>query len=288
MLKTRWRVVLGILGLTGTLAQAEQDPAVPVSQPAEKQTELSKKGYTNWQPGQGKIPGTPPFRGLQHPRPASSGGTRDTGTIQYDNGTLSALPTAFGQVFGNRFQSGVGGVPLDTITLNSFSFYFLEDSTSDTSLFFQPADPLNAGSISARGSINISGLSNSGPSFTTPVLNVIPQSSLGTSGMFNDTFYLGAWSLNSASSLPTTNEVIGLATNGPCFNGYTASSAPALGGPVSFSNQAFNAIIRANITSPAAVPVELMRFSVEPTVELPTAPGPSTTGPPATKSSHRD
>jgi hypothetical protein len=177
--------------------------------------------------------------------------------MQYDDGNLTALPTIFGQVYGNRFKDGVGGVPLGTLTLNSFSFFFMEDSLTDTSLFFQPADPLNSVSVSARASVNVTGLQNSGPSFSNPILNVVSQPALGTTGVFNNTMFLGAWCLNSATVLPVSNEVIGLATNGPRQEGYTALSGT---GPVVFAQQPFNAILRANVTSAQAVPVELMSF----------------------------
>lgn len=247
----RYRISLWIVGLAvASVATAQH--ANPV-----KRQELQAKGITSWTPGQGRVAGAPAFATVP-PRAGTS--PENTDTMQYDDGNLTALPTVFGAIFGNRFSQGVGGVDLDTITLNSFSFYFLEDSLPDTGLFFQPADPVNTMSINARASTNITGLMNSGPSFMTPVLNVIPQASLGTSGMFTDTFFLGAWCLNSATMFPINNEMIGLATNGPQQKGYTASSGT---GAVPFASQAFNAILRANVTSPATVPVELMSFSVD-------------------------
>jgi hypothetical protein len=101
---------------------------------------------------------------------------------------------------------------------------------------------------------------NSGPNFSAPALNVIDQSMLATTGMFNDTFFLGAWCLNSATMFPINNETIGLSTNGPRQQGYTAVSGT---GPVAFVAQPFNAILRANVTSPNTVPVELMGFGVK-------------------------
>lgn len=255
-------LIVGMMFALTTMAHAQR------GMPPEKQAELQAKGILNWTPGQNRGNG-PPFALLPQPQSVTAqqnpdGTTRvtkaNTDTMQYDNGTLSSLPTTFGQVYGNRFSLGVGGVQLDAITLNSFSFYFMEDSLPDTGLFFQAADPLNTMSINARDSINIAGLMNSGPSFMTPVLNVIPQAGLMTTGMFNDTFFLGAWCLNSNMAFPVNNEVIGLATNGPRQQGYTAASG---NGAVAFAAQPFNAIIRANITSPNTVPVELMNFDVE-------------------------
>ena len=183
-----------------------------------------------------------------------------TGTVQYDSGTINALPTGFGLIFGNRFDRTSGGSAFSgsLIQLNSFSFYFLEDSTADTGLFLQPAEPVGGGSFLARASASIVGLVNSGPSFSAPVLNVIPQPALGTSGQFAaDTFYLGAWSLNDATTFPVDNETIGLDTNGS--QGYTAASGV---GVIAFNNQLFNAVLRANITT-NVVPVELMSFEVD-------------------------
>jgi hypothetical protein len=234
--------------------------AAPVK-PA-KAKELEAKGLSQWRAGQGRVKGKAAFARV----PAKPAGARksrvpeDTATMQYDDGNLTALPTVFGAVYGNRFSQGVGGVQLDAITLNSFSFHFMEDSATDTGLFIQAADPINATSINARTSTDIVGLMNSGPNFSNPVLNVIDQSLLGTSGMFNDTFFLGAWCLNSALTFPVNNETIGLATNGPRQQGYTASSGV---GSVAFAAQPFNAILRANVTSPNAVPVELMGFGVK-------------------------
>lgn len=255
-------LIVGMIFALSSMAHAQR------GMPPEKQAELQAKGILNWTPGQNRSNDLP-FARLPHPKSTSEqqnpdGTTRvtkaNTDTMQYDNGTLSALPSTFGQVYGNRFSLGVGGVQLDAITLNSFSFYFLEDSLADTGLFLQPADPLNTMSINARASVNIGGLMNSGPSFMTPVLNVIDQSMLGTTGMFNDTFFLGAWCVNSVTMFPVNNEAIGLATNGPRQQGYTAVSGM---GAVAFVAQPFNAIIRANITSPNTVPVELMNFDVE-------------------------
>lgn len=229
--------------------------------PAAKRAELQARGLTEWTPGSGKVEGAPVFSVVgAKSAPGGQRAPEDTATMQYDDGNLTALPSVFGQVYGNRFSQGVGGVALDAITLNSFSFYFMEDSLPDTGLFFQAADPLDAGNISSRVSVNVSGLSNSGASFSAPVLNVVPGAALGTSNMFNNTFFLGGWSLNSATAFPVNNEAIGLSTNGPRQQGYTAVSGT---GAVAFAAQPFNAIIRANVTSPNAVPVELMNFQVD-------------------------
>lgn len=225
--------------------------------PAEKQQELSAAGIANWQAGQNQGQG-PVMANLNNTTVV--GVPEDTQTMTYDDGVASALPTIFGAVYGNKFSLGVGGVALSTITLNSFSFYYLEDSPTDTGLFVQPADPLNAASINARASVNVSGLVISGPSFTTPVLNVVPQSALGTTGVFSNTFFLGGWCLNANTAFPVDNEAIVLATNGPRQQGYTAVSGV---GAVAFAMQPFNAILRANVTSPNAVPVELMAFETE-------------------------
>jgi len=238
--------------------------ALATALPAAKQQELTAAGRSGWTPGQGRGHGSVMATvGSGHAAPAGAVVPEDTQTMQYDDGSLTALPTVFGQIYGNRFSQGVGGVTLGALTLNSFSFYFMEDSLPDTGLFVQPADTLNTMSISARNSVNIVGLMNSGPSFMTPVINVIPQASLGTTGMFNDTFFLGAWCLNSATMFPINNEVIGLATNvrGEGNRGYTAVSGV---GAVAFAAQpAFNAILRANVTSAALVPVELMSFDID-------------------------
>jgi hypothetical protein len=238
--------------------------ALAAALPAAKQQELAAAGRNSWTPGQGRGQGPVMATvGSGHTAPAGAVAPEDTQTMQYDDGALTALPTVFGQVYGNRFSQGIGGVPLGALTLNSFSFYFMEDSAVDTGLFFQAADPLNATSISARASINIVGLMNSGPSFSAPVLNVVAQAGLGTTGMFNDTFFLGAWCLNSATMFPINNEVIGLATNvrGEGNRGYTAVSGV---GAVAFAAQpGFNAILRANVTSQALVPVELMSFGID-------------------------
>ncbi len=249
---------IGLLGLAIAAATFAQLPSHPV-----KRAELQARGVTEWTPGQNRnqIP-----KMSRLPQGIPAGGQRDTQTMTYDDGTLSALPTIFGQVYGNTFALGLLNVQLDTITLNSFSFYFMEDSLPDTGLFIQPAAPLNTMSISALASVNIPGLMNSGANFSAPVLNVIDASLLTVMmgppfTMYTDTFYLGAWCLNSATMFPINNEVIGLATNGPRQQGYTAVSGAT--GPVAFAAQAFNAILRANVTSPAAVPVELMSFEIE-------------------------
>ena len=223
--------------------------------PVQKQQELDAAGITDWQGNRGQSPVLSTLQNTTSvPMPD------DTATMTYDDGMVTSLPTVFGLIYGNKFSQGVGGVPLSTITLNSFSFYFLEDSPTDTSLFFQPADPLNATSITARASVNVSPLVNSGQSFTSPVLNVMPQTLLGTTGVFSNTFFLGGWCLNAVTTFPVDNETLVLANNGPRQQGYTASSGT---GPQPFAMQPFNAILRANVTSPNAVPVELMAVSAE-------------------------
>lgn len=228
--------------------------------PAEKQRELNAAGITDWQAGQNR--GQTAFSELAEPIQAPQIQGRDTATMQYDDGTISALPTVFGQVYGNKFTQGVGGVPLSTITLNSFSFYFAEDSIADTGLFLNPASPgATAAVINQRASVNISGLVNNGSAFSNlTTINVVPQSALGTTGQFNNTFYLGAWCLNANTTVPVDNETLGLSTNGPRLQGYTASSGT---GTVAMAAQPFNAVLRANVTSPNAVPVELMAFEAE-------------------------
>jgi hypothetical protein len=226
--------------------------------PAQKQQELSAAGITDWQAGQNRGQG-PAIATLGNaagvPMPD------DTATMVYDDGMVTALPSVFGQIYGNKFSQGVGGVPLSTITLNSFSFYFLEDSPTDTGLFFQPGHPVGPTSFFARASTNVGGLINSGSSFTTPVLNVVPQTALGTTGVFSNTFFLGGWCLNGVTTFPVDNETLVLATNGPRLQGYTASSAASA--TIAYFAQPFNAILRANVTSPNAVPVELMAVSAE-------------------------
>lgn len=230
--------------------------------PQEKVNELNRLGITDWTPGQDPSGGER-FSNLANPITLPAAAPRGaTATLQYDDGVISALPVGFGTIFGNRFSLGTGGLPLNTVTLNSFSFYFAEDSTADTGLFFQPADPLNATSIIARASINIGGLVNAGPSFSNlATINVLAQTALGTTGVFNDTFFLGAWCLNTNATVPVDNEAIGLATNAP-FRGYTAVSGGAAAS-VAFAQQSFNAVLRANVTSPTAVPVELMSFAAD-------------------------
>ncbi len=228
--------------------------------PSEKQNELSAEGITNWQAGQNQGQQTHAKLGESIQAPQAPG--RDTATMMYDDGTISALPTIFGMVYGNKFSQGAGGAALGTVTLNSFSFYFAEDSTADTGLFFQPASPgASAGVINARASINISGLVNAGASFSNlTTINVINQSALGTTGVFSNTFYLGAWCVNAATVVPVDNEAIGLSTNGPRQQGYTAVSGT---GTIVAAMQPFNAVMRATVTSAVTVPVELMAFDAE-------------------------
>lgn len=234
---------------------------VASAQGPSKAQELQAAGITNWTPGMTQGQG-PVFSKLDNPISIPTTELNVTGTIQYDSGTVAALPTVFGLVYGNNFNADNSGSAFKaTVTLNSFSMLFAEDSVADTGLFFQPAAPLNATSISARASINIGGLTNAGSSFTNvTAFNVLPQSALGTTGVFSNSFYLGAWCLNVNTNVPVDNEAIALDTN--AFTGgnkgYTAVSGT---GPVAFVAQTFNAVMRANITG--IIPVELMAFEVE-------------------------
>lgn len=225
----------------------------------EKAAELKAAGYETWTPGQSQGQG-PVLGDLTHPI-TLPGGPEDTATMNYDNGVINAIPMAFGQVYGNKFNLGVGGVELDTVTLNSFSFYYADDDVTDDNMFFQPASVGAAPSqLMSRASVNVMGLVNAGPSFSNlGALNVIPQSVLGTSGVFDDTFFLGGWCVNEATTLPIDNDALGLSTGGQA-KGYTAASGV---GAVSFTPGAFNAVLRANVTSPNAVPVELMAFETD-------------------------
>lgn len=234
--------------------------AVGAEMPAEKAAELSAAGISDWVPGQNRNV-SPKLATIE---PIQLGGVpENTDTMVYDNGTISALPIVFGQIYGNRFSLGVSSVPLSTITLNSFSLYFAEDSVADTGLFFQPASlGATSGVIHSRASLNVGPLINAGQSFSMlTTINVVPQSALGTTGMFSNTFFLGAWCLNANTTLPVDNEAIGLATNGPRQQGYTAVSGGATAS-VAVAAQPFNAVLRANVTSPNTVPVELMAFEV--------------------------
>jgi hypothetical protein len=231
--------------------------------PQDKQQELTAAGITDWTPGQNAGAG-PAHAALTKAIQTPGGSAEDTATMTYDSGAITALPIVFGQIYGNRFSLGISSVALSTITLNSFSFYFAEDSVVDTNLFFQPASPgTTPGMIHSRASVNIGTLVNAGSSFSMlTTINVIPQSALATTGMFFDTFYLGAWCLNANTTLPVDNEAIGLDTNGPRQQGYTAASGGATAS-VAMAPQAFNAVLRANVTSPNLVPVELMAFDAE-------------------------
>lgn len=237
--------------------------------PAEKRQELNAAGISNWT---GPTKGAGPVfsglnRGYAAPGRTGEGASAGTATVQYDNGTLNALPTVFGAIYGNRFDRGIGNDPITgALTLNSFSFYFMEDDLADTGLFFQPADPAGASMITGRASVNVGGLLNSGQSFSNPQLNVIAQSALGTTGVFSSTMFLGGWCLNAQTTLPVDNETIGLNDTAqfgeggtPAFHGYTASSGT---GPQSMVPQSFNAILRANLTG-NVIPVELMAFDVD-------------------------
>ena len=231
-----------------------------------KAQELQAAGITNWTPGMNRGQG-PVISKLANPIniPATKAG--GTGTLTYDSGAVTALPTIFGQIYGNHFAVDNGGGALKaTVTLNSFSMLFAEDSTSDTGLFFQAAVPATAaGMLNPRASLNIGGLVNAGSSFTNlAAFNVINQTALGTTGAFTGgSFYLGAWCLNANTTVPVDNEAIALDTvaGGAGFNGFTANSGGA-GATVTFAPQGtWNAVFRANITG--IVPVELMAFDVE-------------------------
>ncbi len=247
------RTVIGIAALlVASLAMAEL--------PAKKQQELTAAGISDRQAGQNQ--GQPTHSTLAKSIQAPQRPSRDTATMTYDDGTISALPTVFGKIYGNKFSQGVGGAALGTVTLNSFSFYFAENAASNTGLFFQPADPGGAASINPRESINISGLVNAGASFSNlTTINLINQSALGTTGVFNDTFYLGAWCLNVNTTVPVGDKAIGLSTNGPRRQGYTADVGAT--GTVAMAAQPWNAVLRANVTSTVTVPVELMAFGAE-------------------------
>lgn len=227
---------------------------------ANKAAELQAGGYDSWTAGQTR--GDGPVLSNLDTSIALPGGTEDTATMQYDSGTIDALPVGFGIIFGNKFNLGVGGVELDTITLNSFSFYFAEDSTPDTTLFVQASDPgATPNQIISRVSFNVTGLVNNGSSFSMlTTVNVVPQSVLGTTGMFTDTFFLGGWCLNANTAVPVDNETLGLSTGDVQQKGFTASSGT--GTITGNATQTFNAVLRANVTSPATVPVELMAFEV--------------------------
>jgi hypothetical protein len=250
-------------------AQGPGGKAKPVLHEA-KQKELDAKGITSWRPGKMRRQGKPAFSKLKKsmhkrvPGAQKRGDIADTGTLQYDNGTLTALPTVFGQNYGNDFHRYQGGPPgFQTITLNNVQFYFMEDSVTDTGLFLQPSDPGTvAGQLNARASVNVTGLLNSGASFSNPQLNVVNQTALGTTGVFNSTLFMAAWCLNSATVFPVTNEVIGLGTNqhAGAFHGFTVASGT---GPLTYTPGSFQAMLRVNITSPQTVPVELMAIEAD-------------------------
>ena len=121
--------------------------------PAEKQQELAAEGRTEW--GRENHDG-PVFAVVTEPKVAGDAG-RDTATMQYDDGVMNALPTVFGAIHGNRFSLGTASQALGAITLNNIQFYFMEDSLTDTGIFIQPADPLNAASYTATFSLGPSG-----------------------------------------------------------------------------------------------------------------------------------
>ena len=236
-----------------------------------KKAELNAAGITDWDAHRAelKAAGGPTFSRLERPlaapgrADASRGGT--TGTVMYDDGTITSLPTSFGAVYGNKFAARPDGTAFTgAVTLNSFSFFFMEDSLADTGMSIQVSDPLNATSITSRTSPNVTGLLNSGQSFSSPQINVRMQSTaFGTTGVFSNTVYLGGWCLNTNTTLPVNNEAIGLSNNmlpgAPPFRGFTTNSGT---GANTFTDQSFNAIIRANLTG-NNVPVELMSFSVD-------------------------
>jgi uncharacterized protein YceK len=250
-------IVLAVVLLAGVAFVAS-------AQGPTKQQELSAAGISNWTPGQTRGNG-PVLSKLNNPVTIPQGEFNLTDTLVYDSGAVTALPTTFGAIYGNNFAVDNTGNPLKaTVTLNSFSFLFAEDSVADTGLFiFNASNGGTAGVIHSRVSTNIGGLANAGSSFSNPVFNVIPQSALGTTGVFSGNFYLGGWCLNSATTLPIDNETFGLDTvaGAPGLNGFTATSGGATSSVAFSGGLGFNAILRANITG--VVPVELMAFDVE-------------------------
>jgi hypothetical protein len=239
---------------------------VTLAQGPSKQQELDAAGIASWTPGQGKGDGAA-FSTLAEPIAPQHGSQGETGVIsrtKYDSGSVTALPTVFGLIYGNHFDIDNSGNPLKaTITLHSLSFLFAEDSLADTSLFiFVASAGATPGLIHSRASINIAGLANAGSSFTNlAAFNVIPQPALGTTGMFSGSLYLGAWCLNANTTVPVDNEAIGLdaGTFAGGFQGFTATSGGATSS-VAFGMQNFNAVLRATIPG---VPVELMSFDIE-------------------------
>jgi hypothetical protein len=256
----RWIVSLCAVGVLGICW-------VSLAQGPTKQQELDAAGRATWVPGQ-EASLEAPFATVTLPAAddaaAKAGALASFQTLQYDSGSVTALPTAFGQIYGNLFNvtSASGTFPA-IFSLNSFSFLFAEDSLADTAMFFQIGDASSTAisSYQVRTSVDVPGLVNAGSSFSNPVFNVIPQNALGTTGVFSNGFYLGAWCLNSNSIVPVDNEAIGLdtATFNGAFQGYTGASGAA--GTVVAQPQPFNAILRATISGP--IPVELMYYEVE-------------------------
>ncbi|MEZ5330994.1 MAG: hypothetical protein R2991_02840 [Thermoanaerobaculia bacterium] len=200
----------------------------------------------------------PGFQGMPRFGPVG-GAVRAPGTITYDTGTFSALPTipaiADNFTFANQFNTANGGALPTPITITGVSMFMAV---------------VNSGTVAA-GNVFVTLFSpvagtNAAP-ITSPLLALTP-------GTFNNitafngqnppaSFLLGQWNPTAGSGGgPTTcgNDCVGMDTNttgGQGFHGWRGEDLNG-GNWAAIGNQ--NALIRVSV---ANIPVELMDFEVE-------------------------
>lgn len=173
------------------------------------------------------------------PSPVFAGGARSLapGTIQYDDGTANALPTASSFCYGNQFNTAVGNPLTASGTITNLSFFVTGTGTDN--VFVSAFDQLAGTAANFLGSFSVP--ANAG-GFNTAALN-IPY--------VGNTFLAGVWYIGGDTVALGTGTTAGQGIHGMLINDIVATG---------FSALSVNTLIRAR--GNVVIPVELTAFEV--------------------------
>jgi len=202
---------------------------------------------------------------LDHPVKLENTRARATGTIQYDNATVSAYGATSGNSYGNHFNTamntaGTATTPVQasgSLTKATFGVQSVDGATTWGNFYVTLYDQLNTAAASANY-VTSAGFSwGSGP-HTGPAILAAPVGPWNYSG---STFLLGLYDYNTNAMTP--NAVAPLISTGTTnsLGNHGYSMVYNSSGGTNYTTLDANAVMRA--TGNVIVPVELMDFNIE-------------------------
>jgi hypothetical protein len=177
------------------------------------------------------------------PSPIFAGGSpanRAVGTIQYDNGVLTAIPGVTSLCYGNRFNTAAGNPLTASGTITQLSWFMTSGAGTD-SVFISYFDQLAGTAANVITSVSVPAPNPGGFNTRATAVNYV-----------GNTFLAGVWYV--------ANDAVGLGTGTTGGQGDHAMVINDIVGTGYQSLAGFNGLVRAS--GNVIIPVELTGFEI--------------------------